>query len=656
MKTLRTAIIFIVFLFSVNGFAAEEKIITIVHTNDLHSHFQGFSPELDYRPFAAGADKTRGGWSRIATVINQTKQERDNTVLVLDSGDYTMGSLFHMLAREQAFELRLMAAMGYDAVTLGNHEFDLKPAGLARILTTAKKHARLPEIVFAGAVFDEKSEADKTLEAAFAEIPVKPYTVLERDGIRIGIFGLMGKDAAEVAPFARPVTFRDPVEVARETVRALREKEKTDIVICLSHSGLNINRKKSEDEILAARVRGIDVIVSGHSHHLLQQPVIVGETIIVQVGAYGRNVGVLDIVYDGEKVALKEYKSVPVDSSITGDKEIQNTLDRFKQKIDTQFLAEYGLSYDQIIAQTKWDMEISDVESPLGNLIADSIRWYVNKVDSRPGDAKSRVVIAVESNGVIRDHLIAGETGYITVGDLFRTIPLGIGMDEQASMGYPLISFYLYGYEIKRALEILASVYPLKGYDYFLQVSGVRFTYNPNRVIFDRVTSIEIGDEDTGYRPLDYRETNRALYRVAANIYNATFLKLIGGFTYGFLEIAPKDSKGRTVSDLTRLRVDADKSQPGIQELKQWVGVIKYVQSFKDVTGDGIADIPEKYRQPLGRIVAEPSWNPVALAARPALPTIIAMTLLALMAVMIIYVGRRVMKRKKKRRSTLKFK
>jgi 5'-nucleotidase/UDP-sugar diphosphatase len=656
MKLLRVAIILAAVFFSTNLYAAQ-KLLTIVHTNDLHSHLQGFSPELDYQPFAVYADKTLGGWSRIAAVIKNTKKERKNPVLTLDSGDYTMGSLFHMLAREEAFELCLLKAMGYDAVTLGNHEFDLKPDGLARILRTAKARGGIPQVVFASANFDKNNSADDSLQAAFTEIPVKDYTVLVRDGIKIGIFGVMGRNAAEVAPFAKPVTFRDPIAVSRKIVRALREKEKVDVVICLSHSGLKeASSKKSEDEILARKVKGIDVIISGHTHSLIASPIISGNTIIVQAGVYGKNVGILDISYAGGKVALKNYKSVAIDSTITGDAAIQKIIDGFKKKINAQFLNGFELSYDKIIAQTRWDLEIGAEESPLGNMIADSIRWYVNKYDSRKKDPLSRVAIAVESNGVIRDHLLKGKTGLIAVGDLFRTIPLGIGMDKEATMGYPLISFYLYGYEIKRALEILTSVYPQKGYDYFLQISGVRFEYNPNRVIFDRVTNIELGSEEEGYRPLDYMEGNRTLYRVAANIYNATFLKVIGNYTYRFLDISPKDRKGRAIRNLTDLRVDADKSKEGIQELKQWQGVIEYVQSLKDTNGDGIPDLPEKYKGKLGRIVMKPSWNPAALVSRATLPTILALLIIGLVSFAIIYCAIRIMKKRKKRGGRLKFK
>jgi 5'-nucleotidase len=656
MKLLRIAILLVSVLFFFLCFAADEKLLTIVHTNDMHSHLQGFSPELDYQPFIANADKTFGGWSRIATLIKNTKKEKANPVLILDSGDYTTGSLFHMLAREEAFELRLLGAMGYDAVGLGEHEFYLKPAGLARNLISAKSRGKMPEIVFAGAVFDKKSELDETLETAFSEIPVKDYTILERGGIKIGIFGVMGINAAGNAHAARPVTFRDPVGVARQIVQILRLQKKADIVICLSHGGLNIDPEKSEDEILARKVDGIDIIISGHTHHLLEKPLIVGETIIVQAGAYGRNAGIMDIAFSNGKISLKDYQSVPVNSSILGDKEIQKSIDDFKGIIDKQLLSDFGLSYDQPLAHTNWDLEITDQESPMGNLVADSIRWYINKVDSRRGDPQSRVSFALELNRLIKDHLIAGKTGLITVGDLFRTVPLGIGMEREVTLGYPLVSFYLYAYEIKRALEITTSVYPRKGYDHFLQVSGVRFTYNPNRVIFDRVTNVEIGSEEEGYEPLNLSEANRTLYRVGANTYTAGFLRQLGDDTYRFLDISPKDRRGRPIKNIFYMRVDANKVMPGIQELKQWRGLIEYAQSFADSDGDDIGDMPDKYQGKLGRITAKPSWNPVALISGASLPTILVLLFVALFCAFVIYYARRNVKKYKKRRGGLKFK
>ena len=643
MKTLWSAAVALLFVFSSPLFA-EEKLFTIIHTNDMHSHLMAFPPELDYTSDRTGDDATIGGWARVATVIRQEKAKKKNPVLILDAGDFTMGSLFHMLAREEAIELRLMKDMGYDYVTLGNHEFDLMPRGLARILNTAAR-AGMPQILFTGAQFSAESPKDDTLEAAFKKGLVKPYTVRTMQGLKVGLFGLMGHVAAVDSPFASPVKFRDKIEVAREMVKLLREQEKADMVICISHSGL-YEGTESEDERLAKEVPGIDVIVSGHTHTNLEKPVIIGKTIIVQAYEYGKRVGVLDFAWNGSGAVLKNYRHVFVDDSIPANAAIQKRIDAFIGEIDRRVLKAHGLSYWEIVASTGFDMTLVEEESGLGNLIADSIRWYVNKHDYDPKDPSTKVVFAVESNGVIRDDLIKGRTGRVSVADLFRTIPLGIGMDD--TMAYPLITCYFHASEIKKALEVLTSVYPLKGSNYFIQVSGVKFTYNPRRVLFDRVTEIWMGSEEEGYALLDYSSKNTKLYRISANIYDATFLKIIGNFTFHILDIVPKDRNGKPIEDLVAFRVDADKARPGIQELKEWVGVMEYVQSFKDTNGDGISDMPDKYGKKLGRIVSESSLNPIKLLSRGTKVTWIACAVLLIVILLVVAVVWVVIKKLKK--------
>jgi 5'-nucleotidase/UDP-sugar diphosphatase len=618
MKFLRI-ILSVLLLFLSADLLAAEKEITILHTNDLHSHILGFSPSLDYRPEGTGSDATRGGWARIATVIKQEKEKRNHAVLVLDGGDFLMGSLFHMLAREEAMELRLMKDMGYDVLTLGNHEFDLRPKGLARILRSAAAGGGMPAMVFSNAVFSKESDRDDALEEVFNQGMVKPYLVLEKGGMRIGLFGILGKDAAEKSPFASPLKFGDPIETSREMVKVLREKEKVDMVICLSHSGVREAKSVSEDEALARKVQGIDVIVGGHSHTRLEKPIVIDSTLILQASAYGKCVGVLDLVWDKGKVRQKSYRLIDINTSIPGDMALQKKIDSFLETIDREVLQKVNLTSRKVIGHTAFDLTIREEESNLGNLIADAIRWWVNKHDSDPGDPRTKAVVAIESNGLIRDDLLRGKTGGLAVMDVFAAIPLGIGMDD--TMGYPLISCYFYASEIKKALEVLTSVYPRKGSSYFLQVSGLKFTYNPRRVIFDRVTDIRLGSEEEGYVPLDYSESNKSLYRIATNIYNAAFLKIIGRYTYQILKIVPKDRKGSPIDDLTASRVDADKSQPGIQELKEWIGVMEYIRSFPDTNGDGVPEVPEKYRGQLGRIVGQASYHPVSLLWRGTMVT-----------------------------------
>ena len=618
---------------------AAEKTITIVHSNDLHSHFLGAPPNIAYTPFITGDDETIGGLARIATVIKTVKQNRKNPVLVLDAGDFMMGSLFHMLSREHSFELRLLSMMGYDAVTLGNHEFDLKPDGLARILRTAHRYGQIPPLVLSNAVFSQESSKDDSLEKIFTRGIVKPYIILEKAGLRIGIFGLLGKNAAEVAPFASPVTFDDPITSAQRMVKVLRGTEKADMVICLSHSGLSENKKRSEDETLARDVNGIDIIISGHTHTKIKKALLVNDTIIVQAWAYGKQLGVIDIAYNDGRVFLKNYKLVDIDDKIKGDTQISRQIEAFKADINRQVLAEEGLTFRKILAETDFDLFLKTEESNLGNLIADSIRWYINKNNYNPADPSTKVVASIISNGVIRDPIVKGKTGQIAVCDVFRAIPLGIGFDDAETMGYPLITIYVYPAELKKALEVLTSVYPLKGSDYFLQVSGIQFTYNPYRMIFDRVSEIRIGDEENGYQLLDYSESNRNLLRIGADIYNSTFLKVIGNFTWNVLDIVPKDRNGNPIDDLKTMRLDSDKQKSGIQELKEWKAVMEYIKSFPDTDGDGLPDIPEKYRKKLGRNVIEASLNPYKLLKRGTYVTWLAFSALLLVILLILTAG-----------------
>ncbi len=631
-------------LLSFGPILAAEKALTIIHSNDLHSHFLGAPANMDYTPDRIGDDDTHGGWARIATVVKNVKTDRNNPVLVLDAGDFLMGSLYHMLCREHSFELDLLKTIGYDMLTLGNHEFDLTPDGLARILTTANRQNALPPIVLSNVIFSGSETDDDSLERVFAQGLVKSQRVIERAGLRIGFFGLMGNDAAEVAPFAAPVSFGDPIETARKMVKQLREKENVDIVICISHSGLSDNKDRSEDELLAQTVDGIDIIISGHTHTKTQKAILVNDTIIVQVWEYGKHLGIMDITYDNGSVALKDYKIMEINDSIAGDMNISAKVRSFETLINQTILAQAGFNFRDVIAQTDFDLEIKAEESNLGNLIADSMRWYINSTETGNED---QVAVSIISNGVIRDAIARGKTGNITVNDAFRAISLGIGFDEEQTMGYPLVTLYLYPAELKKALEIMTSIYPMKGTDYYIQVSGVKYTYNPNRMVFDRVTEIWIGDDAAGYKVLDYSESNQTLIRTAVDIYNATFLKVIGDFTYHILDIFPKDKEGNLITDLKTARADADKSKPGIQELKEWLGVLQYMKSFPDTNNDGVPNVPEKYRGKLGRQVIEASLNPYKLVKRGTYVTWTVFCVLLTVLVVIVASGRWVWRRKR---------
>jgi len=319
----KTLVVLFIVLFSIPSLLfAEEKTFTIIHSNDLHSHLLGFAPTLDYTPNKTGDDDMLGGWARIATVIKDAKKERKNPTLVLDGGDFLMGTLFHMVSREYSFELRLMKEMGYDAVTLGNHEFDLMPKGLARIIQSGHDKGGIPQIVSSNLIFSKESKKDDSLEKVYKSGLIKSHHVIERDGIKFGFFGLIGKGAAEVAPFASPVKFDDQIKVSKAMVDILRNKEKVDVVICISHSGICEDKTRSEDEILAKEVRGIDVIISGHSHTKTEGAINVNDTIIVQAWEYGKEIGIMDLSLKDGKVKLKKYEQIAINDTIKGDRAI----------------------------------------------------------------------------------------------------------------------------------------------------------------------------------------------------------------------------------------------------------------------------------------------------------------------------------------------
>src|SRR5664279_5376285 len=217
-----------------------KKTFTILHTNDLHSNFIGMAPASDYSPFTLNDDATRGGFARLATLIAQRKEARKDQgpVLVLDAGDYSMGTAFAAATRETGGELQLLSLMGCDATTFGNHDFDLGPDGTAQAIAVAAKAGHIPALVASNTTFEGSDPSLSGLRRLAKEGTLRRYTVIKRGGISFGIFGLLGKEAQFYTGGAAPAKFTDPIETAKEMVRILRETEKVDVIIALSHGGM----------------------------------------------------------------------------------------------------------------------------------------------------------------------------------------------------------------------------------------------------------------------------------------------------------------------------------------------------------------------------------------------------------------------------------
>jgi 5'-nucleotidase len=584
---------------------APQKLI-ILHTNDIHSHLMGFSPERDYTPATTNDDSTHGGIARLATAIGAAKQSAaaaGTPVLLLDAGDFMMGTLFELAAEKAVPELTLMQALGYDATTIGNHELDWTPAGLAAILHAASMNGVTIPIVASNMHFSATDPGDDALQAfAGTGGPIVTKLIKTVGGLKVGFFGLLGADAVQVTPQSAPLTFDPIATAAAAMVKELRETDKVDLVIALSHSGID-HTGAGEDATMAAAVPGIDIIISGHTHDTLAQPAKVtnamGSTLIVTAGSYTSYLGELAVTVTPSAtaggqatVALDNYTLLSIDDKIPGDTATQAAVDQYITGLDS-VLTPQGLSYKKVVAETPASLALpAFAEAPVGDLVADAYRMVTAAV--QPSDPP---VIAVEANGQLRSGIDKGQTGQVWFEDLFRVLPIGIGPDQNP--GYPLVTFYLNAQDIRSGLELGAAMI---NDEYFLQVSGLKVTYDMTKNVFGRVSSIRL---DGASADLDLTNTTTC-YKVVTTNYVAGLLGLVQSFTGNLLSVKAKAKDCTTLIDPTMQFVDADPAMTGTQELKHWQALLEYVSMFpdSDTPADGIPNIPASYTTAAGRITA----------------------------------------------------
>jgi len=575
--------------------AQDAKLFTILHTNDEHSNLIPFDPAIDYPDHP-----TSGGISRIAHELARIRAEKTaagEPVLTLSAGDFSQGTLFSWLETEVNghAELSLLDALEYDAVALGNHEFDMGAGYRAQALAQAKADGVKLPILCANIHFDDTYPEAAALHALYSDadlggtqLAIQPYTVKTlSNGLKVGIFGMLGVEAENDAPAAEKtgVTFGDVerATVAQNMVNALRAQG-CDVVVALSHSGT------SEETELAAAVTGIDVIVGGHSHDLEYPPIMVGDTIIVQAGSYTNYLGELELEYAGGKVTVRNATAIRMDDSIPTDPGVDAALAAYKTRLDTLVSNELGEPVDVLAPFAETDLagdggfNINDspplVETNLGDLITDAFQLAATQAEpTKP------VRIAVEANGVIRSGIPKGGTGQFSFYDLFRSFPLGMDLSgaETDPLGYPLVGFYLYGSELQLAME---GTLGLKSNTYFLQLAGARYSYYPAGPFFGKITSFEIDDMAGGWESLD----PAALYKVTTCQYDAYFMDSFG--------LSPRDETGTVTT------VDACIVYNGPDQVKGWKALAQYVGGMPDLDGDGIPNIAGEYRYPQMRITA----------------------------------------------------
>lgn len=582
--------------FAITGMAdSKEKEVDVMFLHDTHSHLNEFATVED--------EKTQvlGGFAKIKTLINKQKKDNPDT-LVLDAGDFSMGTLIQVMYEEEASEIRMLGEIGVDVATFGNHEYDYRAKGLANMLKNAVASGdKLPAMVVCNVDWDSMkkegfTEDQKLLKDAFDNYGVKEYIVLDKNGVKIAITGIFGEDCLDCVPNC-PLVFKNPVDALKETVETIQEKEKVDMIACVSHSGTWDNEDKSEDEILAKNVPEVDLIISGHTHTKLDKPIRHGDTYIVSAGEYGKYLGSLSMEQkkDG-RWEMDDYELIIVDKDVKADAEAQAKADSFMEKVDSKYLEQFGYTADQVLCTndiefaTSGDVGSKHTEMNLGSIMADAYTYSVAKfdiTDTRPVD------VAVVPAGVIRDTYAKGN---VTTENVFNSFSLGIGKDGIA--GYPLISIYLTGAELKIAAEIDASISDLMS-SARLYTDGLYWTYNPNRMILNKVTDVYLCDVDENCVEID----DDKLYRVVTDFYTSQMLGGVTDLSYGLLSIVPKFADGTPVENYEDAVILTEEGK----ELKAWVAIAEYMSSFEDTDGDGIGNVPEKYAGKEGRKVVEDS-------------------------------------------------
>ncbi|MCO5213010.1 MAG: 5'-nucleotidase/apyrase family protein [Caldilinea sp.] len=461
--------------------------LTVLHTNDTHSHieqFDGFSGSCSEEEAAAG--ECFGGIARRATMLAELRASATNPILV-DAGDQFQGSLYYTQYRGQE-AADYMPMLGYQAMAVGNHEFDDGPANLAKFIDAVG----LPVL---SANIDASADPDLAGKIAAS-------TVLDVDGEQVGIIGLTTDTTPTSSSPGNTVSFGEYV-ASLEPVIADLEAQGINKIILLSHIGY------ADDQTLAAAIDGIDVIVGGHSHTLLSNtdedasgpyPTVVNApggnpVLIVQDGAYGKYLGNLEVTFDADGVA-SSWQGDPIllDASVAEDADVLTMVAKLAQPLEELRSTVVGQSTG-ILDGSRESCRFG--ECTMGNIVTDAMLWATQNDGTQ---------IAIENGGGLRASIEAGD---VTMGNVLEVLPFGNTM----------ATFGLKGSDLLLALESgvgRAENPDNEGTGRFPQVAGLRFSWDGSKPAGERIVSAEVRGADGEYSPVD----PEAVYQLVTNDFN----------------------------------------------------------------------------------------------------------------------------------------
>jgi 2',3'-cyclic-nucleotide 2'-phosphodiesterase (5'-nucleotidase family) len=521
--------------------------VAVLSTTDEHSHQLSFGPELDDWPMAAvpGAGSLKGGAARRATLLDAERAlaaAAGIETLTVSSGDFSQGTLAQVPFPVTNPDLVMLARLGYDAVAIGNHEFDLGITPLAAAIQaalgrTAAEGLAMPTLLLSNATFSS-GPGDDALQALFGERgsgkPVVRSAVhLTTSGLKLGLVSELGPAAANVAPLAAPVQFAGGVPYGSKAaaiaaiaaqlqpeIDALRTVERVDAVILLGHGGVAPTAAgKGDDELLAAALRGLDLVVSGHTH--LRPDALRwaadpdGRQVpVMQPAPFGIELGRAELVFRDGGVTLDtdpaRTRFIQVDDTTlpTADVGVRTELATIIASLELHtgagsFLERtltivnggvpvpddptvLGDLYFKVLGHTSFDVPALRAVIPGGqsgetnalNLDTDAM-WAV-------ANAVAATDVALQANGPIRAGIDRGRTGALAFADLYRVVPLG-GDPVEGTPGYPLLRFYVTPAELWAAFEftLLASI---QDSDFYLSPAGLEIVFDRSQTQYDPAT------------------------------------------------------------------------------------------------------------------------------------------------------------------------
>lgn len=430
--------------------ALAENGVVILYMNDIHGRLESVK--------AQDSEDLVGGVIKLATLVAGIAEERGDSVIILNAGDSLHGTnivnLFEGKPMVEALE-----SIGVGAMAIGNHEFNY---GQSALVNTAEE-AKFPFL------------SANTIAADTGRALLPGAVILSVGGKRIGIFGLSPIDTPTVThpKNVEGLEFLDPIRVSGWMVPYLRDQEKVDLVIGLTHIGYD------DDRLLAAGVPGIDIIVGGHSHTRLDLPEKVGDTVIVQAGEYAQVLGKLEVSYEHGKVTDYKGTLISCGPEVGDDSRVDGIIRTYKNELEAKLSEVVGEAVAVLDGERA---NVRTRETNLGNLVADIMR------------SAGSSDIALTNGGGLRASIDAGP---ITVGDIFNVLPFD----------NTLVVLEASGADIQAALERSVSEYPDQ-LGAFLHVSGLSFEFDPAKAPGERVVSVSVDN-----KPLDENKT----YTVATN-------------------------------------------------------------------------------------------------------------------------------------------